>query len=95
MESYNNVYIGYVDILGYKNIERRLDPFGKEASAELISRILSFLDSLMEKFDDTQFTWKRYGDGYVLFSHNEEIDNLSKIIKNCCYLISMALWLRQ
>ena len=91
METYTNVYIGIVDILGYTDNEKRLDKLGKQPSAEILSMLFRFLDSLIKGFNDSHITWIRYGDGYVFYSHEEKIDNLSKIIKACCRIISMAL----
>lgn len=91
MKAYSNVYIGIVDILGYTDLESRLNRLGEEPSTELLSRMFNFLEGTINKFNDSHITWIRYGDGYVIYSHKNNIDSLSKIIKDCCYLISIAL----
>ncbi len=93
MKSYTNVFFGIVDILGYTNTELRLDSLGKQPAEALLRRIFTFLDRWTKSFHDTynDIIWNRYGDGYIFYSIDEKIDHLSKMIKNCCMLISMAL----
>jgi len=93
MKSYTNVFIGIVDILGYTETELRLDRLGKGPAEALLTSIFAFLDRWTKNFHDryNSITWIRYGDGYIFYSLDENIDHLSRMIKHCCMLISMAL----
>lgn len=91
MESYTNVYIGLVDILGFSNISKNLDRLGDKPSTAIISRMLDFLGRLVHRSKNSNISWIRLQDGYLCYSHENNIDYLEDIIRDCCYLISMAL----
>ena len=91
MESHTNVYIGLVDILGFSNISENLDRLGNEPSTAIISGMLDSLGRLVNRSKNSNITWIRLQDGYLCYSHENNIDYLEDIIKDCCYLISMAL----
>lgn len=92
MEIIQDVFIGIVDILGYKNLEARLKSSGIRPSAALITKMFKYLDVIMEEFrKSTNIVWTRYGDGYVFYSQDSSIDNLSKMVKKNCMLIALSL----
>ncbi|MFQ5980316.1 MAG: hypothetical protein ACE5OZ_19445 [Candidatus Heimdallarchaeota archaeon] len=93
MQNYQDVFIGYVDILGYKTAEESLDRLGPQSSAEIIKRMWYFLQRRTETYIDhySEITWMRYGDGYFCHSHDEKIQHLSRMIKDSCNLIALTL----
>lgn len=93
MKEYSNAFIGKIDILGYDNLEKRLDKLGKSPSEALIKQIFDFLDKQMSSnFDKySEIIWIRYGDGYVISSIDDDPSHLEKIIIGCRMLIAMSL----
>jgi len=91
MKSYSNVYIGFIDILGFSNMKKNLDRFGDEASTAIISKMFTSLEQIVQPFSTENMTWINVQDSFLCYSHDDSIDHLVKIIKDSCYLISMAL----
>jgi len=93
MTEYTNAFIGIIDILGYDNLEKRLDKYGKSPSEALIKQIFDFLDKQMSSnFNKySEIIWVRYGDGYVISSIDDDLSHLEKIINGCRMLIAMSL----
>jgi len=90
MKEYSNAFIGKIDILGYDNLENRLD---LRARAAKETEIFDFLDKQMSSnFDNySEIKWVRYGDGYIISSIDDNPSHLEKIIIGCRMLIAMSL----
>jgi len=92
MKTYNNVFIGIVDILGYSNVEQKLKTHGAEASEALLAKIYEYLDQITKNLHSkTGISWLRYGDGYVFHSPDRNVESLSEMVKMACRLIAQAL----
>jgi hypothetical protein len=92
MEIYSNAFIGIVDILGYGKLETRLKEYGIDPSIAIITQIFSFLDNIVDRLQkNTNITWNRYGDGYVCYSKDSDIENLCEMVKRNCMLIALSL----
>lgn len=93
MQNYQDVFIGYVDILGYKTAEQSLDRLGARPSSKIFSNMWHFLQRRTEAYNDhySEITWMRYGDGYFCHSHDEKIQHLSRMVKDSCNLIALTL----
>ena len=92
MEIFQDVFTGIVDILGYGNLETRLKKYGIAPSAAIITNIFSFLDNIIDGLrKSTSITWIIYGDGYVFYSQDSGINNLSEMVKKNCRLLAFSL----
>ena len=92
MKTYDNVFIGIVDILGYKNLENKLNSYKRDASEALLHRMYTQLDQSVEYvIRNSDINWMRYGDGYVFHSPDSNVNYLSNMVKISCRLIAQAL----
>lgn len=92
MKIFENVFIGVVDILGYDAIEKFVAPNPKLTAETHLKGIFTILDqiiSTISKSDKIEF--HRYGDGYVFYSHEDDISILSELIPNASRLLALAL----
>lgn len=88
-----NVYIGSVDILGYRNVESRLKQLPEKESEALMTRTIEHLQQIIDDFMEKSksIKWIKYGDGFVCYSQYDAAHNLDQIVKQNCRLIALAL----
>ena len=92
MQSYNNVYVGTLDILGYDNFEKYLRKFDKQTTEALLEKVFNFLDERTSTlFSNENIHCHRYGDGYMFFSTENNLDHLEEMIKACCQLLAFSV----
>jgi len=92
MEIFQNVFIGFVDILGYTNFENKLEGYGIDAAKAIETNMFNKLDTFIDQFRRrTSITWIRYSDGFVFYSQDGAIDNLSEMVKTNCMLLALSL----
>ena len=86
------VFIGLVDILGYKSLENILKRFDPETSQALKDKIFNQLDQFTDMLKaSSDITWERYGDSYVIYSPDDNTQWLSEMVKKSCKLIAFSL----
>jgi len=92
MKVYNNIYFAYVDILGYKNFENKINSYPKETSEHFLNSLFSQLEGNIKLLQtNSGLIWRRYGDGYVILSTDDNVLALSEIVKKSSRLIAFAL----
>ena len=92
MEIFQNVFIGFIDILGYTNLENKLLSYGIEPSKAIITNMFTKLDTFIDGFrKKTNITWIRYSDGFVFYSQDGAINNLFEMVKTNCMLLALSL----
>ena len=92
MESFEEVYIAYADILGYENVRDRLKRLSKDSSLAILSSRINSLDRMKDWSDKhDKISWYKYGDAYLIHSHKKDETLLKEIIKTCCDLIGLTL----
>lgn len=92
MKALNNIYFGYIDILGYKNFETLINSYPKETEEHYLNSLYSKLDGIINMFKtNSNITWSRYGDGYLVHSPDENIEYLTEIVKKSSRLIALSL----
>jgi len=86
MESFENVFIAYADILGYENVRERLKIcYNRESASAILSDKIRRLDELKDWSNrHEKISWIKYGDAYFIHSHVNNEDLLKQIIKTCC-----------
>ena len=92
MKALNNIYFGYIEILGYKNFETKINSYPKETKEHFLNSLYSRLEGTINSFKtNSNIIWRRYGDGYVIHSPDENIEYLSEIVKKSARLIALSL----
>lgn len=92
MKALNNIYFGYIDILGYKNFETKINSYPKESAEHFLNNLYSSLEGNIKSFKtNSNIMWRRYGDGYVIHSPDDNIEYLAEIIKKSSRLIAFSL----
>lgn len=92
MKLYENVFIGMIDILGYNNLENKLSSYDVITSEALLDKVFSELDQFIDMLKgSSDITWRRYGDGYVFYSSDDNIQWLPEMIKKSSKLIAFSL----
>lgn len=88
-----SVFIGVVDILGYKTAEKHIDQYGPQAASAIIERMYNALDTHTSSFNNNSDAvhWIRYGDGYVFYSETKDVEQLTTMIKSASHLIALSL----
>lgn len=91
MKSYNNVYVGTLDILGFDNLENYLRRYDNQTSDALLEKLFNFLDERTSTLlSNDNIHCHRYGDGYVFFSLEDNVEHLEEMIKSCCQLLAFS-----
>jgi len=92
MNTYSDVFVGIVDILGYKNVEESARNYGKATEKAILSNILDTLDNLASTvWNYPSVQWSRYGDGYIFFSKDEDPIHLLNIIERAARYLALTL----
>lgn len=79
--------------MGYYNLKYTFkSTHGEEASVIIIKRIFDSLDQNTQLFkENTDINWLRYGDGYVFYSPNNDVEYLNIMIFQYSQLIAHSL----
>lgn len=67
LQNYENIFIGIVDILGYGEVERRLDSYGSNTSVHFLKQIFHFPDERIIVYNKAHkgIPLIHYGDGLL------------------------------
>lgn len=89
----SSVFIGLVDILGYKNAEKHIDQYGPQVASAIIEKMYNALDTHTSAYNNNSDAvhWIRYCDGYVFFSETKDIEHLATMVKDASHLIALSL----
>lgn len=88
--SFVNCYFGYIDILGYDDVEKGWNSFKPDVKAALITKLFSTVDRTVEGIINRadQIEYLRYGDGFIVYSIVNSKRALGNIIEVCLQTIS-------
>lgn len=91
MQAYNKSFLGIVDILGHGNAENYLDTSHQSSSAALLSRVYETLETQVSNISPSEplIVWKKYGDGFFIFTKSDDVKLLPKLIKQCTLLLAL------
>ena len=88
-----NVYIGTVDVLGYRNVESSLEQLPENGAEAFMRRTFESLQRIIDDFakHSSSINWIKYGNAFVCYSQYDAPQNLEQIVKQNCKLLALAL----
>lgn len=88
-----NVYIGYVDLLGYTVVQESINRHGLATVQALTANIFNPLEQSVEGFNkkNQSVRWVRYGDGYFFYSDNDNIIHLERVLKDASIMLGSSI----